>query len=49
MKRYWTRTVEGKEMKWTTVEVDMPRPWVEITKEEFDNNDIKVNKKWWRK
>lgn len=47
MKRYWKRTVENKEMKWVTVEVDMPTPWEEIPKEEYDK--IEAKKKWWRR
>jgi hypothetical protein len=47
MKRYWKRESEGKEIKWITVEVDMPSPWHEVSQEEYE--DIKVNKKWWRR
>lgn len=47
MKRYWKRTAEGKEIKWVTVEVDMPTPWKEIPKEEYDR--MAVKKSWWKR
>lgn len=48
MKRYWTRESEGKEIKWTTVEVDMPSPWREVTEEEYKRLGKINSKKWWR-